>query len=273
MKLREALKGKLTKKEFSFLRTAYDILGDIAIIEIPPELKKKEKIIAETLLGLRNEVKTVVKKSGIHKGKFRLQKHKVLAGEKKKETVHKENNVRLKLNIDKVYFSARMSTERKRIAGMVKKDEEILVMFSGCAPYPCVIAKNTSAKEIYGVELNKTAHNYSVENLKLNKIRNVELIKGDVKKIVPKLNKKFDRVLMPLPKGAETFLNIALEAVKKGGLIHFYDFLHENEFGKAREKVKKACKKAGKKCRILRLVRCGQYSPGVYRICVDFRIS
>ena len=48
MKLREALKGKLTKKEVAHLRAAFDIIGSIAIIEIPDELIKKEKIIAET---------------------------------------------------------------------------------------------------------------------------------------------------------------------------------------------------------------------------------
>jgi len=80
----------------------------------------------------------------------------------------------------------------------------------------------------------------------------------------------FDRIIMPLPRGGENFLGIALDAAKKGTIVHFYDFLHESEFDMAKEKVAKACKKAGKKYKILDLVRCGQYSPRTYRICVDF---
>lgn len=89
---------------------------------------------------------------------------------------------------------------------------------------------------------------------------------------MPKLNKKFDRILMPLPKGGENFLGLALKYIKKKGIIHFYDFEHEGEFYKAEEKVKKACKEANKKFKILNTVKCGQYSPWFYRVCVDFEV-
>ena len=41
MDLRQSLAGKLTKKEMQFLRTSYDVIGSIAVIEVPKELKKK----------------------------------------------------------------------------------------------------------------------------------------------------------------------------------------------------------------------------------------
>ena len=78
---------------------------------------------------------------------------------------------------------------------------------------------------------------------------------------------------MPLPKGGEDFLDVSLKAIKKKGVIHFYDFLHEDEFYKAKDKVKQACTLAKKKCKIIRLTKCGQQSPRVHRICVDFRVS
>src|SRR3989338_1865195 len=115
MDLKQLLGSKLTKKELRHLRTSYDVIGSIAIIEIPKELKKKEKIIGEAILKLRKEVKTVCKKAGIHQGKYRTQKLKIIAGEKTKETVYRENGCLMKLNVEKVYFSPRLSTERKRI--------------------------------------------------------------------------------------------------------------------------------------------------------------
>ena len=274
MRLREVLAKKLSIAEMEMLKTAYDTVGSIAIIEIPPELVKKEKIIAETLMSLQKNVKTVVKKVGIHSGEFRLQKVKIVAGQRTKETEHKENNVRLLLHVEKVYFSPRLSTERKRIMEIVQPGEDILVMFSGCAPYPCVLGKNTAAKSIIGVEINPVGHAYGLKNIVLNKLKNVELHCGDVRNIVPQLKKKFDRVLMPLPRSAEDFLDIALGAVKKGGVVHFYDFLHESEIPYFSEKkIKAACKKSKKKCKILKWTKCGQYSPNKYRICVDFRVG
>jgi len=272
--LREVLVEKLTKKQQEFLITAFDVVGDIAIIEIKDELVKKQRVIADVVLKLNNHIKVVCKKVGAHHGKYRRQKLEVIAGEKRKITEYKENGVRLRLNVETCYFSPRLSTERKRIFELVKKRERVLVMFSGVAPYPVVIAKNTEAGKIVGIEHNKEAHRFAIENIGLNKIENVELFHGDVNDIIPDKFKRhyFDRILMPLPKGAEDFLDIALKVAKKGSIIHFYDFLHEDQFDLAKEKIEEACKTAGKKHKVLRVVKCGQYSPRVYRICVDFKV-
>ncbi|MBI2651851.1 class I SAM-dependent methyltransferase family protein, partial [Candidatus Woesearchaeota archaeon] len=273
--LKYYLKNKLTNKELKLVPSSFDVVGDILIFsEFPKELAKKEKIIGNTLLENYNRIKTILKKTKKYSGKFRTPKLKVIAGEKRKESICKENNVFIKLDVEKVYFSPRMASERKRIAELIKPNESILVMFSGCAPFPLVIAKNTKCKEIYGVEINRIAHKYALENVKKNKLENkIRLFLGDVKRIMPKLNKKFDRILMPLPKGGENFLNLALKYAKAKGIVHFYDFEHENEFYKTEEKAKKACNRIKRKCEILNIVRCGQYSPGFYRVCVDFEVN
>ncbi len=269
--LREALEGKLTEKELFELKTAFDVVGEIAILEIDDELRKKEKIIGKALLATTPNIKTVLRKEGSHTGEFRAQKMKFLAGRNTKETVHKELGVKLKLNVEKVYFSPRITTERKRIMELVKPGEDVLVMFSGAGPYVCVIAKNTKAKSVYGVEINPDAHKYALENAKENWLYNVRLFLGDVRKVVPKLNKKFDRILMPLPKSGENFLDTALGAAKEKAVIHFYDFLDDRDIPKkAYEKVKKACERNKRKCRILGFVRCGQLAPRAFRVCVDF---
>ena len=247
---------------------SFDIVGDIAIFQT--DISKKE---AEALLKEHKNLKVILKKTKKYSGVYRLPKLKVIAGEKRKETTYKENNAIMKLDVEKCYFSPRLANERLRIAKLVKKNESVLVMFSGVGPYPIVIAKNSKPKEIYSIELNPTAYNYQKENIILNKIKNINLFKGDVKKIIHKLNKKFDRVLMPLPKGGEDFLDVALKAAKKGAVVHFYDFLNEKEFNLAKEKIDKACKKARKSYKILNLVKCGQFGPGIYRVCADSRIA
>lgn len=269
------LKNKLTSKELKLVPSSFDIVGDILIFsEFPKELAKREKLIGKIILENYAHIKTILKKTKKYSGKFRTPKLKVIAGEKRKETVHKENNVFVKLDVEKVYFSPRMSSERKRIAELIKPNEAILVMFSGSGVCPLVIAKNTKCKSAYGIEISPVAHKYALENAKKNKLENkIKFFLGDVKRILPQLDKKFDRIAMPLPKGGENFLELALKYIKNKGVIHFYGFLHEGEFYKAEEKVKSACAKTGKNCRILSTLKCGQYAPRFYRVCVDFEAN
>lgn len=271
---KELLRDVLTDDELGVLQTAHDIVGTIAILEIPPELEKKEMIIADVLIKAHKNIKTVLKKHGTHKGELRLQKMVFLAGENTKETIHTENGVRLKLNVENVYYSARSSTERKRIAEQVKSGEKVLVMFSGCAPFPLVISKNTEAARIVGIELNEEGHRFGLVNIKLNKIKNVELIHGDVRKIIPKLDERFDRIVMPLPHTAMQFLNLAFSVSKKGTIIHLYGFFEDNEIPEvAKKKVEDACKKHNVRCNILYVVKCGKYSPRKFRVCVDMELT
>lgn len=270
---KEALEEVLNKEEMETAKTAYDVAGSIAIIEVPKELVNKDKLIAETLLSTNPLIKTIVKKDGGHDGVFRTQQMKHLAGIKTKIATYKESNCTLSFNVEDVYFSVRLSTERKRISYQIKEEENILVMFSGAAPYPCVLAKNTEAKQIIGVEINPEGHKFGLENIKKNKIKNVELYCGDVRKIVPTIKQTYDRIIMPLPKTAEEFLDVALPVANKGCTIHMYGFYHVDEFDKAVAEVDKYCKAAKREYEIKEIVKCGQQSPRTYRICVDFIVN
>lgn len=272
--LQELLQGKLTPAEWEILPKSQEIVGKILILEIPLELAKKERVIAEAYLKQSKNIETVVKKSDIHEGDYRLRKVKVLAGKNTKETIHLENGVKIKLDLEKTYFSARSANERLRIAKQIRKGEEVLVMFSGAAPYPLVIAHNSLAKKVYGVELNPLAHQYAVQNVELNKCAGrVIVLQGDVRTLIPALKQKFDRIVMPLPKTADDFLALALSAAKKGAVIHFYAFLAEEEIPAASKKIKELCKGYSHQVKILRAVTCGQFSPRTFRVCFDLKIK
>jgi tRNA (guanine37-N1)-methyltransferase len=266
------LKSKLTLTELSRIPKSQEIVGDIMILEVPESLYQKEKIIAEAYLELNKNITTVVKKTKMHSGVFRTRKVKILAGKRTKETIHQESGIRIKLHLEKTYFSARSANERLRIAKQVKKGEEILVMFSGAAPFPLVIAKNSPAKIIYGVELNPEASRFATESVALNKlVSKIKLYNGNVITVLPKIKKKFDRIAMPLPKTGEEFLYLALKKIKPKGIIHLYAFLHETEIAKEAKRISAVCKQLKSLVRILRKVKCGQFSPGTYRVCFDIR--
>jgi tRNA (guanine37-N1)-methyltransferase len=281
MDLKESLKNKLSKKELDSLQKSFDVIGSIAVIDIPSQLKKKEKLIAQTLMASHSNIKTVLKKEGRIKGRLRTRKLKFIAGEKTKEAIHKESGCIFKLNVETCYFSPRMSNDRLEIARQVKLGEKILVMFGGVAPYAIVIAKNSRAKKIYSVEINKTASKYAAENVGLNKLDNVEIIQGDVKRIIPKLRKKgvrFDRIVMARAQLKDDFLKEALSVAREGCIIHFHDFLFEENIPEeALAKISKAVEKISKQggvriesYKVIRWKKAGDIGPRKYRIRVDF---
>jgi len=266
--LKEALAGKLTEEELKLAPTSFDIIGDIAILEIPEELSSRRKLIGEVLLSTFKNVKLVAAKKTKVDTEYRTRELEILAGEQRKETEHREHGCLYRLNAETCYFSPRLSSERLRIAEQCKEGERILVMFAGVGPYAVLIAKKSKAREIYAIELNPEAFRYLEENSRINRV-NIHAINGDVREETPKLG-NFDRIIMPLPKDAGDFLDVALPALKKNGVIHLYGFAHNEE--ESIEKVKEICSDLGHEIEILDAVKCGSYSPYLFRICVDFKV-
>ena len=247
------------EKEEEIETSSFDQVGDIIILSEEASDEDAQKLIK------RPHVKVVLKKVGIHKGEFRTQDLEWIAGEKRKETIYKENGVQMELNVETCYFSPRLSTERKRIADLVQDNEKVLVLFSGVAPYPLVIAKHANPDLIVGVEKNPDAHRFALYNCR--KIKNIELFNKDAKDFQSDI--KFDRILMPLPKSSAEFLPTALKNAKKGTIIHMYDFeLEEDIPEKTIEKIKEFVKEF----EVISINKVGKYAPGKYRICVDFRV-
>ncbi len=275
--LKQALKNVLSEKEQSELVSSFDIIGHIALIEIPKSLEKKEILIADALLKVNKNIKTVLKISGEHQGRFRLQPVSYVLGKRQLATTHKEHGCVFKVELGKVFFSPRLSQERKRISSLIKAGENIAVLFAGVGPFAIVFAKNSYSNKIFAVELNKVAVDLMVENIALNRVEEkVEPILGDVKEIVPKfLLQKCDRVVMPLPKGGESFLIEAFQCLKpKGGIIHFYQFeSRNNPFEPAEKKVFEIAQMFEKKAKILRKSIVRSFSPSKVQIVLDVKVE
>ena len=274
MKIRDLLKGELSEEEMDLLRTSFDIIGDVAVVEIPEELESKEKEIANAIRKVHKHVKTVCRKMSKREGKYRLRKFKVILG-KKTETIHKEHDCRFRMDVSEVYFSPRESEERQRIAEKTKSGEIAMVMFAGVGPYPIIMArKNKKLKKIYAIEMNSKAFEYMKENIRINKAGDrVIPIFGDVNLKCPDYFGKCDRIVMPLPKGAYEFLSLAINCLKKkGGWIHFYYWAPEDGFKEAEEMVKETARSLGRKVKKIEIRKVLPYKPKVWKICLDIEI-
>lgn len=273
--LKEVLAGKLSEKEIELAKRSFDIIGDLAVLEIPDELKKKEKYIAEAIVKLYPRVKVVAKKVGPTAGVERIRPVKVILGDKRTETMYIENGCRYKLDVNKVYFSPRLSSEHLRVAEQVKPKETVYDLFCGVGPYVIPCAKR--CKKVFAVDINKDAVKYLEQNVKLNKVMDkVDFAAGSCRKVVMKKEHKgkADRVIMNHPSGAHEFLDVAFHVAKKGAIVHFYCFLKEAELYDGGIKIiRDAAKKAKRKVKILNTKKCGQLAPWVWRCAIDFKAS
>lgn len=271
--LKSYLQNILTEQELHHLVRSYDVVGDIAIIIIPEILSHREGVIGRAILDNNKRIKVVARRDGNYSGEFRTIPLKIIAGENRKETVHREYGVQLLLHPEEVYFSVRSGTERYRIARLVCPGEDVLVLFAGVAPYPLVISKNSQARAITAIEKNPRAVYYARKNLRLNRsIHNVEFLEGDVLEVIPTLSKRFDRLLMVLPHGGDAYLDAALAVLKPGGWLHFYSMQVKGEFHVARETVQACCNRVGLAFSYSQTVKCGHCGPRQYRICTEGRV-
>ncbi len=214
--LKQALKNVLSESEINDVFSSFDIIGDIVIIKIPDSMSAKRQLIADAILSKVKPVKSVFMQSSPVQGDFRVRGVEYIAGENRTLTIYKEHNCRFKVDVSKVYFSPRLSTERERIAALVNDGEVIVNMFAGICTFSIIIAKKHKCK-IYSIDVNPDAYSLCAENVKLNKVtESVVPLLGDAKDIITnELKGKADRVLMPLPERAKEYLEYAVMALKE----------------------------------------------------------
>ena len=211
------------------LPTSYDIIGEIILIKLPNDFLKYQKEIGKSLLRSNKNIKTVCLAEPVA-GELRTRKIKVIAGEKKTKTTHKEYGLTFDVDVESTYFSPRLATERKRVANQIKPGEIIVDMFAGVAPFSIMIAKYAKPKIIYAIDKNKKAIELAKQNIKKNNILDkIEVIHADAKNLDKILKVKTDRIIMNLPFSAYKFFTNALKIANDLCEIHYYDVLKERE--------------------------------------------
>ncbi len=272
--LKQALKSVLSESEINDVFSSFDIIGDIVIIKIPDSMNAKKQLIADAILSNVKPVKSVFMQSSPVQGDFRVRDVEYIAGENRTLTIYKEHNCRFKVDVSKVYFSPRLSTERERIAALVNDGEVIVNMFAGICTFSIIIAKKHKCK-IYSIDVNPDAYSLCAENVKLNKVAETVIpMLGDAKDIITnELKGKADRVLMPLPERAKEYLEYAVMALKEKGIIHYFTHVHSD----SRKDAHRVCEeelasvmKVKYEMKGVRIVR--EVGPRFYQVVADVMV-
>jgi len=247
----DVLKDQLTASQLASLPRSIDIIGDIAIVELPQELRELEATIGDAILKTNKNVHTVLAKAGPISTDRRLRQLQIIAGSGVTETTHKEYGCSFRVDVTKAYFSPRLSREHDRIARQVKENETVVDMFAGVGPFAIHIAKRRKSVRVYAIDVNEDAIRYLHESVRLNRVEDkVIVMSGDARTIVTnELIGKADRIIMNLPAQSATFIDVACLATKStGGIVHYYTFTSDpNPLEKAQIELSSGVSKAGRR--------------------------
>jgi tRNA (guanine37-N1)-methyltransferase len=210
-------------------------------------------------------------------GDYRLRNLEFLAGINSPITYYKENGCTFKIDVANAYFSPRLSTERMRIANLVKDNEVIVNLFGGVGTYSVLIARGNKTAKVYSIDSNIFAHELCIENSRINKVNDrVISLFGDAKVVVNnQLKEKATRVLMPLPEKAREFVKEAVSSLINGeGTVHFFAHVKADSKKDAIDKGAVETNDAFKRYKIsidgVRVVR--EVGPRLYQIVSDVRV-
>ncbi|WP_174590470.1 class I SAM-dependent methyltransferase [Methanocella conradii] len=268
--LETVLKDKLTPDELKALPRGWQILGEVILVHIPPALQGKKALVADGLLRLYPRCRTVLETRRIA-GEYRQPIVEKLAGDRT-ETLHKENYVVYKLDAARVMFSQGNFYERRRM-GTVGKNERVVDMFAGIGYFTLPMAVHSRPEKILAIELNPLSYGYLCENIALNKVEGiVEPILGDCREKTPV--GWADRVIMGYVGKTQEYLPWGIRALKPGGILHYHETTPDRlVFERPIQNVKEAAKEQGRSAEILNTIKVKKYSPGVWHVVIDARLS
>ncbi len=224
--LKRLLADTLNDYELDSLISAFDQIGDIIIIRIPSSLYPKRMEIGNVLLNEIKVVNRVFCQITDIGGEYRTRSLELVAGQGDTTTTYKENGCTFEVDVERVFFTPRLSTERARISTMVQPNEKVLNMFGGAGMFSIQMAKDTHCT-VYNIDINPQATTLCIRNTQLNRLKgSVISITNDASDVCQSMPDTFDRIVMPLPERTDEFLKDAVSAIKDTGVIHYYSHVH-----------------------------------------------
>ncbi len=263
-------KGQLKLEDLLENVPHFEVIGDIALIE--NDVPEPEKV-AEAIMRVKNNVKTVLATLGPVEGEFRTRRFRTIAGEDKTSTIHREYGCRYYIDLERAYFTPRLATERSRILAQVKDGQIVADMFAGVGPYSIMIARKSPNIRVIAIDKNPDAVDFLRRNIELNSVLNVEAIEGDANVEAGRFSGIADHVIMNLPHNAREFLDAAIRLCAPGSVIHYYDITQEDDlFQSSLKLIREAASRAGRTTDIIdtRVVR--SYAPHQSNVCIEVKV-
>lgn len=247
-------------------RPSIEVVGDIAMIE-----DRDAERVAAALMSTSRGIRTVIAAVSDVEGEYRTRRYRHVAGEARTVTLHRENGLRYRVDLEGAYFTPRLGTERQRIACQVSPGDVVLDMFAGVGPFSLLLAKKGA--EVIAIDKNPVAVRYLRENALLNKINDIQILEGDAAEIALRYETRADHVIMNLPHSASVFLIPAMRAAKIQGTVHYYCIAPEEDLYRDEALIRRAADEIGLEIEVLYKETVRSYAPHKYNVVIDFRIK
>lgn len=244
-------------------KPTYEWVGDVVVLK---EDSNTEEILEGFEKSNQNPSAILNKQSKV-KGKSRIPEYELLRGQNA-ETLYKEYGYTYKIDLMSMYFTPRLSTERKRFTDSLDAGDRTFDMFAGVGPY-AVPAADVGSKAV-ATDINENAVECLRHNAELNGVyEDIEAINCDVRDVVDEYRGWADNVVMNLPHSADEFIGQAEELIGESGTIYYYDFISDSKTED--ELVEEVSSKLSSVDEItnynFRRVR--PYAPDVHNVCLE----
>jgi tRNA (guanine37-N1)-methyltransferase len=204
------------------LPRAFDVIGDVVLVRIPPALTHRGDEIGSALIQFVPGARIVGADHGVH-GVERQRSVERLAGSGTWRTRHRENGLEFDVDLEAAYFSPRLAREHARVASEIRAGDRVYDLCCGVGPFAVTIAEGGRATRITAVDVNPLA---------------IDLLKSTLSRypwgrmVTPKVG-SLERFLEGAEPVEDAVLNLPHEGIKylpsvgnvvtPGGRIFFYE--------------------------------------------------
>ena len=271
--IKESLSSKLPLDMIGCLPERWEKIGEVVTIKLPDELRPYQEMIGKAYADVLRCKTTLNDVGGIY-GVYREPVVEVICGSSATETIHTENEIRYKLDPQKIMFSSGNMTERKRMATISGPSETVVDLFAGIGYFTLPMAVYSKPIKIFSCEINPVAYQYLCTNVVLNHVTAiVQPLFGDNRMIAPK--ECADRVILGYLEESEVFLPTALNCLRtREGILHYHTTAPvEHISSRPFEEVETAAKNVNRSVTLLKVTDVKSYAPGIHHVVLDVRIS
>jgi tRNA (guanine37-N1)-methyltransferase len=210
-----------------FLPRAFDVIGDIVLVRLDRDQSRWSAAIGEALLRFVPGARLVAWDRGIH-GEARLRTLQPIAGTGGFRTVHPENGLRFRVDLERAYFSPRLGREHARVAALGRPSERVADLCCGIGPFGLTLLRSAGSASAVFVDSNPGATALVEENATQLGVRARTEIRTEGLAEFLSGGTVSDRVIFNLPHGGIKYASQVGEAVGRGGTLHYYEIMERS---------------------------------------------
>jgi len=218
------------------LPRSFDVIGDIVVIRLPPELEVRREEVGRALLRFVSGTRVVGSDHGVH-GPERRRRVERIAGSGDFSTRHRENHLEFDVDLERAYFSPRLAREHAAVAEQVRHGDRVLDLCCGVGPFSVTIARDGRAERVTAVDSNPDAIALLRSTLARYPFgRVVTPVVSRVEEFLPS-TEPVERVVLNLPHEGIKYLPLVGPAVRPHGRVYYYEVVPRTEVEERTEEV------------------------------------